>query len=236
MKNTLIILILFLFACNTKNDKNNLNQKNDLTDSLTIKIIDKSITRLDEKIESAKRFNNKNSDKIFEDTLILKTSKGIFEITPTGLLKLNNGSMVQLTTKLVVDEAFLFQDNKFLYVFYTETDYDGATSWIEKINIKNLKTEYNIQIQGFNLGKPIVQNNKAYVTTIGFVGMIDLNTGNYDWKHYNLYDYEKSSFNSFDTILIKKNNVEFLSENYHSKHLDKVIVDKTTGKINHIIK
>jgi hypothetical protein len=212
----------------TGNSKPTKSEKMNSTESL--------IVNTKSRIETAKKFDFKNPDRPIEDTLILKTAKGIFEISPTGLFRTIENDTIQLKTDLIVEEAFLYDNSKHIYLFYTDTDYEGATSWIEKISKKPLNIVYSKQIQGFNLGQPIIHGNFAYVTAIGFVGKIDLETGKYEWKHYNLYDREKYSFNSFDTIIIKENTTEFLSTNYNSKKLDKVIIDNHTGKIKQIEK
>jgi hypothetical protein len=228
MKNLLLIFIFLAFSCTHKSKQNALTENSNSTKS--------KINEFKLRIEAAKSFEFKNPDRPVEDTLILKTRKGIFEISPSGLFRNNRNDTIQLKTKLIVEEAFLYEDSNHFYLFYTDTDYEGSTSWIEKISKEPLDIIYSEQIQGFNLGQPIINKNFVYVTTIGFIGKIDLNTGKYDWKHYNLYDREKCSFNSFDTIMLKENTTEFLSENYKSKKLDKIIIDNLTGKIKQIEK
>jgi len=228
MKNLLLILIFFTFSCTNKSKQNALTENSNSTKS--------KINEFKLRIEAAKSFDFKNPDRPVEDTLILKTRKGIFEISPTGLFRNNRNDTIQLKTNLIVEEAFLYEESNHFYLFYTDTDYEGSTSWIEKISKEPLNIIYSEQIQGFNLGQPIINKNFVYVTTIGFIGKIDLNTGKYDWKHYNLYDREKYSFNSFDTIMLKENTTEFLSKNYKSKKLDKIIIDNLTGKIKQIEK
>jgi hypothetical protein len=178
----------------------------------------------------------KNPERPIEDTLILKLNNKDFIITPLGLFKTFDNDSIQLETELIVNRAFLYETKKYFYVFFTDTDHDGATSWIQKISKSPLKTEYVEQIQGFNLGQPIIVGETAYVSAIGFIGKIDMKSGMYDWKHHNLYDNENYSFNSFDTVLINKTQIEFVSENYRSKKVDKVLVDNQSGEIEEIIK
>ena len=185
---------------------------------------------------TAKKFEFKNPDKPIEDTLILKVYDKNFLITPLGLFKTNINDTIKLETDLIVNRAYLYDTDEHFYVFFTDTDHDGATSWIQKISKNPLKSEYVEQIQGFNLGQPIIDGESVYVSAIGFIGKIDLRTGSYDWKQHNLYDNEKYSFNSFDTVLINKTQIEFVSENYRSKKVDKVVVDNQTGEIKEIIK
>jgi hypothetical protein len=185
----------------------------------------------------AMEFRAKNSRQ-FEDTLLLVIQSDSFEITPTGIFKKNRIPLTQLNTEVIVASAYLHQDSDFYYIFFTETDHLGATSRIQKVSKDGYKTEYLEEIPGFNLGDPAIQGNSAFITAIGFIGRIDLETGTYRWRWDDLYDNEKYSFNSFDSILVivRETNVEFLSENPRTKHLDKVIVNRNTGEMVELIK
>ena len=46
---------------------------------------------------------------------------------------------------------------------------------------------WNTRIGGFNVGKPLVEKDTAFVTAIGMVGRLDLSTGNWAWRHEGLY-------------------------------------------------
>ena len=231
MKKLLYILTILLLGCNNK------GQVEANSNEVQQDIIAQNISTGSEvQILGAKKFEFKNLERPIEDTLILKSDNKDFLITPLGLFKTFDKDSIQLETDLIVNRAFLHETKKYFYVFFTDTDHDGATSWIQKISKSPLKTEYVEQIQGFNLGQPMILGETAYVSAIGFIGKIDLKSGMYDWKHHNLYDNEKYSFNSFDTVLINKTQIEFVSENYRGKAVDKVVVDDQTGEIKEIIK
>ena len=228
MKSFRLFPLLVILACKNPAD---LKHSSEDSSSSQKKTLEKSI-----EFNLAQEFRFKNPDRAFEDTLVLSTSYGNLEISPTGLLKIGDKAAIQLNTELIVDKAYIHKDSSNYYLFFTDTDHEGATSWIQKINRKSNKSGYTKQIQGFNLGQPIIKDGKAYVTAIGFIGKIDMLSGNYDWKHYDLYDRTKYSFNSFDSISFSKGSVEFTSENYHSKKTDRIVVDDMTGKIELIDK
>ncbi len=198
--------------------------------------IQKASSVSEKNIIAAKKFKFKDPERPTEDTLVLRTDNKYFLITPFGLFKTTNNDTIHLKTDLTVVRAYLYEDDKYYFLFFTDTDQEGATSWIQKISKNPWKSEYIEQIQGFNLGQPVINGQFAYVTAIGFVGKIDLRTGNYVWRHFNLYDNEKYSFNSFDTILVNQKQIEFISKNYKSKKVEKVIVDNQTGEIKELIK
>ena len=237
MKKTIYILAVVLFGCNSniKKAKNNsidshLIEQKDISNQIEQIVVSR------EKTFSVNKFEFKNPKKPIEDTLILKTDYTSFMISPSGLFKINDKDSVQLKTDLIIERAYLYETGKDYNVFFTDTDHEGATSWIQKIRKKTLESVYVKHIQGFNLGFPIIYKEFVFVSAIGFIGKINLQTGSYEWRHLNLYDNEKYSFNSFDTIIINKPNIEYISKNYRNKNIDKVIVDDITGVIKEIIK
>ena len=236
MKKIIYILAIIFFGCNSNVKKTEGKSTNSTL--IEQKNISTQIEQVvnEENTFKAKKFEFKNPERPIEDTLILKTNHKNFMISPLGMFKVNDKDSIQLKTNLIVDRAYLYETDELYYVFFTDTDHEGATSWIQKIRKNPLESEYVKQIQGFNLGLPVIYNEFAFVSAIGFVGKINLQAGNYEWKHHNLYDYEKYSFNSFDTVMVNKPNVEYISENYRSKSIDKVIVNNKTGEIKEIIK
>ncbi len=208
-----ILIIISFFSCSEKGKTN------------TPKNIDKVSTKILFPVKA------KHTSGFEEDTLITQIDKIDFTITPTGkiLWGQNNSNTFQLDTDLIVEESYLFKSRDTLFIFYTETDHEGATSRLEKINLLTKKRILTAEIQGFNLGLPHIKDNFAYVTTIGVVGKLNLKNGKYKYQYFGLYDDKKYSFNSFDTIIFKDNLTMFLSKNYHSKRIDSIIVNEKLG-------
>jgi hypothetical protein len=138
---------------------------------------------------------------------------------------------VQLKTDVYVERAYFHLTGNILYVFYTETDFEGATSRVEKIDIDKKQSIWQTEIYGFNLGLPYITRNFIYLTTIGSVGKLNMNNGLYEFQFKNLYDNTKYSFNNFDTIIFKDSLTMFLSRNFHSKKIDSVIINEKTKDI-----
>jgi hypothetical protein len=175
------------------------------------------------------KFKNKNQ--IDEDTLTASVNQTDFVITPEGKLSWgqNLADTIHLKTDVFIEKAYLFNVLDTLFIFYTETDNDGATSRLEKIDLKTRKSIWQTEIYGFNLGIPYIIDNFAYVTTIGNVGKINLGSGKYIFQFRDLYDNKKFSFNSFDSIIFKDSLAIFLSKNINSKSIDSVIVNEKTN-------
>ena len=173
----------------------------------------------------------KNPDRPVEDTLIATVDKTGFLITPEGKMfwGQNPADTIHLMTDVIIEKAFLHLSSDTLFIFYTETDQDGATSRFEKINLTSRQRILTAEIYGFNLGLPYLIDNFAYVTTIGVAGKLNLDNGQYVYQYSDLYDHKKYSFNSFDTIIFKDNLTIFLSKNRNGNRVDSLIVNEKTG-------
>ncbi|MDB3904979.1 hypothetical protein N9335_00720 [Crocinitomicaceae bacterium] len=232
MKYLILFTSILFFGCNLS-EENNDNIKSKSTNNVTAKSED--MVSLD-KIEVAKQFQFKNPDRLTEeDTLILELNDVNYQITPIGLFSINETDSIKLKTENGVKKAYIYEDRFNYYIFFEDLDLVYCSSYIEKISKKTMSSEYSELIY-FNLGQPIILNEFAFVSAIGFVGKLNLKTGQFIWKHDDLYDNEKYSFNFFDTVIIKHETTEFISENYHSKSIDKIIIDNKSGEIKEIIK
>jgi hypothetical protein len=118
-----------------------------------------------------------------------------------------------------------------LIVYYTDSDGESGASFVESFNMRTNKFKWKANTFGFNLGQPVNKGHISYVSTIGFVGKLNLETGLYFWKHDGLYNNQSYSFNKFDTIHFIANNVIFLAKNLSKKSTDSVIVNDATGNI-----
>jgi hypothetical protein len=219
MKTSLLIslglLALLLCSC-SNNPKTKLKQKDETTSAI---------------IQFPVEAKQKNIGVFEDDTLIANVNAKAFLITPEGKLFWgdNPADTIHLLTDEYVEKAFLYLRDSILYIFYTATDHEGATSRLEKINIKSKQRLMKAEIQGVNLGVPYIINDYAYVTTVGVVGKLNLDDGKYVYQYFGLYDYEKQSFNSFDTIIFKNDSTFFLSKNINSKRIDSLIVNEKSG-------
>jgi hypothetical protein len=93
---------------------------------------------------------------------------------------------------------------------YQQTDNEGASGWVARFDANTLRLKWSARVPGFNVGFALLDAAYLYVTCFGFVGKLDLSTGQYAWRHDNLYHTE--GFNVFehpkltgDTLTIRAN-------------------------------
>jgi len=92
-----------------------------------------------------------------------------------------------------------------------ETDNEGAKGFVVRLDSATLTQRWMASIPGFNVGFALRDGQYLYVTCIGFVGKLDMNTGKYAWRHDDLYTTEK--FNDFDRPRLRGDIVEFPAGN-----------------------
>ncbi|MGL5563726.1 MAG: hypothetical protein ACRDCN_14080, partial [Tannerellaceae bacterium] len=150
---------------------------------------------------------------------------------------LSNGKIIDeksqdfvfLKNKDVIDNIYLYIYNNDYIIFFTETDFEDSYSYAKRINSKTKQIVWSNQIYAFNLGTPIIIDNNAYVSTLGFVGKLNLDNGKYIWRHEDLYNDGK--FNAFENpIFLENNYVIFPSPHYFTQETDYLLVNENTGE------
>jgi hypothetical protein len=111
--------------------------------------------------------------------------------------------------------AYAPYENDLIIVFQMEnSEYGGSSA--ARIDGETLKPKWVSAVASFNLGKPIIKGNGLYVTTIGAIGKINVDTGEFFWKHTDLYDQETQDFNSFKMPVFSGTKVIFQGEIYNT--------------------
>jgi hypothetical protein len=111
---------------------------------------------------------------------------------------------------------------------------DGENGWgfITLLEQPSMRGLWQQHIPAFNVGEPLREGRHLYVTGIGFVGKLDLGTGEFDWKHDDLYDTREGApkhFNSFEKPELAGDTVLFRERSVYNQHKT-LVVDKKTGK------
>jgi hypothetical protein len=77
----------------------------------------------------------------------------------------------------------------------------------------------------------LIDGSYAYVTGIGFIGKVRLESGAYIWRHKDLYHQSNDAFNSFELPEINGNTVVFREQpDYLRKKLAVIRVERRSGK------
>lgn len=104
-----------------------------------------------------------------------------------------------------------------------------SAGFIARLDGRNLRLRWKRLMPAFNVGRPLMEGDYAYLTTHGFVAKINLNTGTYVWRHDNLY--RDDSFNSFELPRVEGDVVTFTELPALRSRAKTMTVRKQSGKI-----
>lgn len=143
-------------------------------------------------------------------------------------LPLNKGSFLETVRYFAVADD--------LVVFYTDFNGEESKSAIVRFDNRKMTRRWATTVYGFNVGDALVTGKYAYLTTIGFVGKLDLESGKFVWRHEGLNEKMPYAFNSFERPFVVKGTVNF-PEQLDIIHKRRkltgltIVIDDTTGKI-----
>ncbi|MEZ4333313.1 MAG: hypothetical protein R3F35_16240 [Myxococcota bacterium] len=97
---------------------------------------------------------------------------------------------------------------------------DGALRW-------------SYEIPGFNIGHPLVEGDRLYLSAFGFLAGLSLKSGRTVWLHENLYESDTNSFVGFDVPIVGMDLI-YYREIYKSepRALRTYAVDRLTGNLS----
>jgi len=214
----MILLLITIAAISCSNSSNQTQSSKQQVDNIQSKYPYRAI--------------NKNKLMIGDaDTLSAMIDNLNFIIYPDGLLSWGDNDTFRLSNDMYVTIAYFYKLDSDIILFCEMSDSDSGTSDIFKINLKTKQLIWKANLNGFNLGLPVIRDKYAYVSAIGSVGKLDLITGIYSYEFSGLYDNVKYSFNQFDTIIFKNNITYFISKQITRKVTDTIIINELNKKI-----
>jgi hypothetical protein len=108
-------------------------------------------------------------------------------------------------------------------------DGEGAGVVFVRLDGISLHRKWRLAMPGLGIGPSVAENRFAFLTGGGFVGKVDLETGQFRWKHSTLAG-STVTFGSYGTPVIRENDVIF-SEPEILSHPRSVTMDKRTGRV-----
>ncbi len=88
---------------------------------------------------------------------------------------------------------------------------NGESGWggVVRVQHPELRVGWHLKVPAFNVGAGTLEGSSLYVSGIGFVARIDVESGRYVWQHEGLYDQRDRAFNSFDAPVVTSTEVLF---------------------------
>jgi outer membrane protein assembly factor BamB len=175
MKDILLLFSILLISCQTTTRSN-----------------EDSLKKVENKISSNERSELKTritfpvslefSDTTKSDTLLMNLENEELAITRNGKVMRSDGTFFDIKPVDALKSLFILpRDNDFI-VFYVSSDGDVGASYAKRISPDKNKIKWETPISAINLASPAIVDNSAYLSTLGFVGKLDLKNGKYIWK------------------------------------------------------
>lgn len=110
---------------------------------------------------------------------------------------------------------------------------EGGWGFVTLLEQPSMRALWKQTYPAFGVGEPLREGRHLYVTGFGFVGRLDLGTGEFDWKHDDLYDTREGApkhFNSFEKPELAGDTVLFRDRPVYNQRKT-LVVDRKTGRV-----
>ena len=128
-------------------------------------------------------------------------------------------------------------DTTFVLVYGESTQTEGR-SYLSVIRKSSLALVDRTHVGGFSLQPPVFRGTDVYLRATGTVAKYNLSTRSYEWRHTDLYNRQRYTFNVIDEPFWMDGNVIFTSEGLADTpegirvaHRDTLIIDDASGRI-----
>jgi hypothetical protein len=160
-------------------------------------------------------------------------------ITSRGNVEANYSNGATKKIKIPLEKNFFIEALQFsdclddIIVVCQLSDNECGFGQAFRLDRDRLRVKWIAEIRGFNVGEPLLQNNYLYLTSISWVGKLDVLTGKYNWQIDNLFTRPSGWYNAFKKPFIKDGKVFFPEGIGVSRKRQPMtlIVDDKTGKI-----
>ena len=128
-------------------------------------------------------------------------------------------------------------DTTFVLVYGESTQTEGR-SYLSVIRKSSLALVDRTHVGGFSLQPPVFRGTDVYLRAVGTVARYNLSTRSYEWRHTDLYNRQRYTFNVIEKPFWTDGNVIFTSEGLADTpegirvaHSDTLVIDDASGRI-----
>ncbi|HEX8149079.1 MAG TPA: PQQ-binding-like beta-propeller repeat protein [Pyrinomonadaceae bacterium] len=112
-------------------------------------------------------------------------------------------------------------------------DGESGGGFVTLLEQPSMRARWKQTFPAPNVGEPLREGRHLYVTGAGFVGKLNLDTGEFDWTHEDLYDPREGApkhFTSFETPELDGDAVLFRERPVYNPGKT-LVVDRKSGKV-----
>ncbi len=222
MKIIKLIVAFFLFSnCIQKIDdrQNNSPERKIILSSEALKV----------KITFFQIVEYNNSNEIRPDTMHIQLGSDKILITPKGKAYKDGKLFFNIVPEDQITELFIYQIENDIIVLYVYSDGESCGSTAKRISLNQNRIIWSTHIYALNLARPAVKDNSVYISTLGFIGKLDLVNGKFIWKHEDLF--VKGNYESFNEPEFMNDSLVLFTNRVPEMIIDSIIINDKNGKI-----
>jgi hypothetical protein len=204
----LIVGILILLI----NYQSSIDKKHAITDKyISTNMIDTSL-----KLNIEYPIQVEYTNEVNADTMFFNLGDDRLLVTPNGVVKRNNELYFDIQPEGNIQKLFPLKIGDDLVLIYSFSTPEGESgSYAKRISLKQKKSVWEASINGFNLMQPILVGGYMYLSTIGFVGKMNISNGKFIWQFDDFF--KKGNFVSFNEPIFYKDSIVLFTEKSTSK-------------------
>lgn len=152
-------------------------------------------------------------------------------VTPKGNVISENKLLFEIHPKGNIQKIFPFfieGDIVIIYSFSTLNNDSGSSA--KRISLKNNTEIWEKSIYGFSLEPPVLVNGFIYLSTIGFIGKLNVKTGEFIWEFDDFF--KNGNFISFnEPLFYKDSSVLFTEKSPANATACSILIDDKNSRI-----
>jgi outer membrane protein assembly factor BamB len=165
------------------------------------------------------------------DTIFINLQHQRLLVTPKGNVTSDNKLLFEIHPKGDIQKIFPFlieDDIVIIYSFSTSNNDSGSSA--KRISLKNNTEIWEKSIYGFNPEPPVLVNGFIYLSTIGFIGKLNIKTGEFIWEFDDFF--KNGNFISFnEPLFYKDSSVLFTEKSPVNATACSILIDNKNSRI-----
>jgi len=144
---------------------------------------------------------------------------------PTGCVPVP----VEIESKFAFGRGYFGTFGDDVILVFEVHNFESGGIGVVRFDSRALEVRWRIHIPAFNLGEPGVEGRALYLSGVGFIGKLDLETGGFQWKHEDLLG-KANAFVCFGPPRIGPDLVVFVGECDPGKKVE-IAFEKISGQV-----
>jgi hypothetical protein len=111
-------------------------------------------------------------------------------------------------------------------------DGEKGGAFVARLEQPSMRALWKLAVLTPSVGPTLREGRRLYLTGRGFVALLDLDTGQYEWHHEDLYESEgPGTFGAFERPVVERGDVLFRDRPVYNGPARTIVVNRKTGHI-----